>query len=181
MKLLPFIMAAMWLAARVVAGKFMGIENAKNFGVLSNVLLILILIFLTVYFKYKSLSGERPTFLEDLKDCMKSALKYVVTAVAAIALYYGVLCNDIQTIREARITTFNTEMQSDENLAKLKSEHPEVKDQTREQLMETNRTNVERYVSVQMQILGGLLALTFVSFMYSLLAVFFWRSVVKRI
>jgi hypothetical protein len=55
-------MAAMWLVARVIAGKFMGIENAKNFGVLSNVLLILIFIFLSVYFKYKNYTGERPTF-----------------------------------------------------------------------------------------------------------------------
>jgi len=173
-------MAAMWLVARVIAGKFMGIENAKNFGVLSNVLLILILIFLSVYFKYKNYTGERPTFLSDLKDSMKAALKYVLAAVAAIAFYYGVLSNDVQTIREARINSFTTEMQSDENLAKIKSEHPELKDQTREQLIATNTANVERYVSVQMQVLGGLLALTFVSFMYSLLAVFFWRSVVKR-
>jgi hypothetical protein len=111
---------------------------------------------------------------------MKAALKYVLAAVAAIAFYYGVLSNDVQTIREARINSFTTEMQSDENLAKIKSEHPELKDQTREQLIATNTANVERYVSVQMQVLGGLLALTFVSFMYSLLAVFFWRSVVKR-
>jgi hypothetical protein len=180
-KFLPFIMAAMWLVARVIAGKFMGIENAKNFGVLSNVLLILILIFPFGVFQIQKLHGRKAfTFLSDLKDSMKAALKYVLAAVAAIAFYYGVLSNDVQTIREARINSFTTEMQSDENLAKLKSEHPELKDQTREQLIATNTANVERYVSVQMQVLGGLLALTFVSFMYSLLAVFFWRSVVKR-
>ncbi len=181
MNRLPWIMAAMWLAARFVAGKFLTLENARNFGVLSNVLLILILIFLTVYFKYKVPREERPTFISDMKDCMRSALKYVFGVVLSIAVYYSFLTNDIQTIRQARIEAFNAEIASDENFARIRSEHPELKDQTREQLMETNKANVERYISVQVQILGGVLALTFVSVMYSLLAVFFWRSMVKRI
>lgn len=181
MNRLPWIMAAMWLAARFVAGKFLTLENARNFGVLSNVLLILILIFLTVYFKYKVPREERPTFLSDMKDSMKSALKYVLGVVLAIAVYYSVLSNDIQVLRQSRIEAFNEEISSDDNLAKIRSEHPELKDHTREQLVETNKENVERYISVQAQILGGVLALTFVSVMYSLLAVFFWRSMVKKL
>lgn len=171
----------MWLVTRFIAGKTMSIEIARNFGVLSNVLLILILIFLTVYFKYKLLAGERPTFMSDIKDCMKIALKYVLAATLGIALYYGFLGNDIQTLREARVAAFTEEIASEEKLASLKANHPELKDQTREQLLQTNKEAVERYISVQAQVMGALLALTFVSLMYSLLAVFFWRSVVKRI
>lgn len=173
-------MAGMWLAARLIAAQFMTIENAKNFGVLSNVLLILILIFLTVFFKYKTLGQKLPTFLEDLKDCMKSAMKYVLGAVAAIALFYGVLSDDVQKIRETRINTFNTEIQDEANFNKIRTEHPELKDMTREQLIQTNTENVERYVSVHMQIIGSLLALTFVSFAYALLAVLLWRGFMLR-
>lgn len=180
MKKLPWIMAAMWLVSRVIASKFMSIEYAKNFGVLSNVLLILILIFVTVFYKYKAKGQDTPSFLEDLKDCMKTAMKYVIGAVAGIALFYGILSNDVQSIRESRIQLFNTEVQDDANYEKLKSEHVELKDMTKEQLMQTNKENVERYVSVHMQIIGGLLALTFVSFAYSLLAVLLWRGFMLR-
>jgi hypothetical protein len=47
-------------------------------------------------------------------------------------------------------------------------------------LMQTNQENVERYVSLHMQIIGSLLALTFVSFAYSLLAVVIWRGFMLR-
>lgn len=181
MKFLPWAMAAMWLIARVIASQFLSIENAKNFGVLSNVLLILILIFLSIYYKYKTVTAERPGFFEDLKDCMKSALKYVMAVIAALALFYGVISNDVQVIRQARISAFEQDISTDEGLDKLKREHPEIKDKSREELLLTNKESVERYVSVQAQILGGLVALTFVSLAYSLLAVFFWRTVVKRI
>lgn len=171
----------MWLAARYAAGQFMSLENAKNFGVLSNVLLILILIFLSIFFKYKTYTGERPSFFQDVKDCMKSAVKYVFAAVIAIGIYYGLLSNDVNTIRQQRITGFSEQVATDEGLAAFKAEHPEIRDKTREELYATNKENVERFVSVQSQMLGGLVALTLVSFMYTLLAVFFWRSVVKRI
>jgi uncharacterized Fe-S radical SAM superfamily protein PflX len=181
MKRLPWIMAAMWLAARFAAGKFLDIETAKNFGVLSNVLMILILIFLSIYFKYKNYTGERPSFFEDLKHCMKTAMKYVIGAVLAIALYYGVLSDDVQTIRRARIEALDKELQNEEFVNKIKSQRPEYKDMTVEQLRQTNIENVETIISVKAQISGGLLALTFVSLMYSLLAVFFWRSIVKKL
>ncbi len=173
-------MAGMWLIARVIAAQLMTIENAKNFGVLSNVLLILILIFLTVFYKYKLKTVEKSTFLDDLKDSMKSAMKYVIGAIAAIALFYGLLSNDVETIRNSRISTFNAEIQDDANFTKIKAEHPELKDMTKEQLMQTNQENVERYVSLHMQIIGSLLALTFVSFAYSLLAVVIWRGFMLR-
>ncbi len=181
MKLLPWIMAIMWLGARYTARQFMSVENAVSFGVLSNILLIVILIFLVVYYKYKTLAGERPSFFEDFKDCMKVAMKYVIGATAAIFIYYGFLTNDVQTIRDARITNFNESINTDAGLSNLKTENPQLKNSTREQLIQTNKENVERFVSTNVQVLMGLFALVVVSLIYSLLAVFFWRSIVKRI
>jgi hypothetical protein len=171
----------MWFISRIAAWKLMTIENAKNFGVLSNVLLILILIFLTIYFKYRTNLQERPSFLEDLKDSMKSAMKYVLGVSAGITLFYGAISNDVATIRQARITAFNEGIQSEENFNKLKSENLELKDMTREQIIQKNTENVERFVSIHMQVLGGLLALTFVSLVYSMMAVMFWRAFVKKL
>jgi len=69
-KYFPWILAFFWLAARVAVGRYMSLESAKNFGVLSNVLLVLILIFITIYNKYKTPIAEKPTFFEDVKDLL---------------------------------------------------------------------------------------------------------------
>lgn len=181
MKFLPWIMAAMWLMARYIARQFMSIESAISFGILSNILMIVILIFVVIYYKYKTLQGERPSFFDDVKNCMKSAMKYVIAATLGLFIYYSFLTSDVHDIQQSRITTFNQAVTTDEGLAKFKSENPMLKDSTRDQLIQTNKENVERFVSTNTQVIGGLLALTVVSFMYTLLAVFFWRNLVKKI
>jgi hypothetical protein len=181
MNKLPWIMAGMWFAARIIAGKMMEIDDAKNFGVLSNILLILILIFLAIFYRYRKLGQQPSSFFEDLRVCMKPALKYVLAVVAGIALFYGFLSNDLQTLQYAHISAFNEGILIEENLVQFRNEHPELKDYTVEQLMQTNKENVERNASLHINVIGALLALTFVSLLYSLLAVVIWRLMVKRL
>lgn len=173
----------MWLAARIVARQFMAIDSAATFGALSNVLLIVILVFLAIYNKYRLLppNEPRPRFLEDILDCLKAALKYVAGAIAAMFLYYGVISDDVEMMRAAKNQEFQAMINTEEGLAEYRKQHPEEKDNTREQLIQTNVQNVERFVSTQSRILVGTLALVLVSIAYSLLAVFFWRSIVRRL
>lgn len=180
MKYFPWILAFFWLAARIAVGRFMDLESAKSFGVLSNVLLVLILIFITVYSKYKTLPSERPAFIEDVKDCMKTAMKYVVGATLAIGIYYGVASNDIEVIREERIRIFSEQIATEEGLQKFYEAVPTEKGTSREDLLKKNKENVETFVSLKTQLLGGFVTLTFVSFVYSLLAVLIWRTIMKR-
>ncbi|MFN0030799.1 MAG: hypothetical protein ACKVOR_01420 [Flavobacteriales bacterium] len=181
MRLLPWILAVMWLAARYVARQFMSIENAQSFGVLSNILIIVILIFLAIYNKYKSVGAERPTYFEDFKYCMKVAMNYVIGAIAAILLYYGLLTRDIDDKRQSSMEAFAIAISTDDGLAQCKVQWPQYALKTREQILDSKRSDVETFLSVQVQVIGGLLALTMVSIVYALLAVFFWRSIVRKI
>ncbi len=180
MKYFPWILAFFWLAARVAVGRFMDLETAKKFGVLSNVLLVLILIFITIYNKYKAPIAEKPSFLDDVKDCMKVAMKYVVGTTVAIGLYYGCMSKDVEIIRQERIKMFEQQISTDEGLQKFYSEVPQEKNTSREDLIRKNIENVETFVSTKTQVLGGFVTLTFVSFIYTLLAVLIWRTVMKR-
>lgn len=171
----------MWLTGRFVAGKFMAVDKAVSFGALSNVFLILILIFLAVYHKYKRHTGERPTFFQDFKSSMTAAAKYVVTVVLFIGLYYSVFSSDIESIRKVRIESFDAEINTEEGYNLLITQNPNLQGQTPAQLSATNKENVERFVSVKSQVLGATLALLAVSLAYSLLSVFFWRSFIKRL
>jgi hypothetical protein len=184
MKWLPWTMAAMWLIARYIVRQFVGmsVENAHTFGVLSNVLLIVILVFVAIYYAYKQDPGLSTTFFTDFKVCMKQAMKYVIGSVIAMALYYAVLCpQDLTYIRDTRVSGFNDMIQSDEGFSAFKAEHPELKEATREILIQKNNENVEKFVTVKMQLSLGLLGLTAVSLCYSLLATFFYRMFAKRI
>lgn len=181
MKFLPFVFAGMWLFARIVISQFFPVDKAVTFGALSNVLLILILIFLAIYTKYKKHTGERPAFFQDFRDCMLAAMKYVVATVLFIGLYYGVFSNDIETMRNIRTESFAREIIIPENYNQLIEQNPNLKGKSIEELTATNKENVERFVSVKSQVLGASLALTAVSLAYSLLAVFFWRSFIKRL
>lgn len=171
----------MWLIGRFIAGKFMAVDKAVSFGALSNVFLILILIFLAVYSRYKKHTGERPTFFQDFKICMVAAMKYVLTVVLFIGLYYGVFSNDIEQIRKIRIESFDAEINTEEGYNLLLTQNPNLVGQSAQQLSATNKENVERFVSVKSQVLGATLALMAVSLAYSLLSVFFWRSFIKRL
>jgi len=187
-KYFPWILAFFWLAARVAVGRYMDLESAKNFGVLSNVLLVLILIFITIFNKYKVPHTEKPTFLEDIKDCMKVAIKYVTGATVAIGLYYGLISNDyyglisndIAVIKEQRMKMFSEQIATEEGLQKFYQEVPQEKSTSREELIEKNKKNVETFVSVKTQLLLGFVSLVIVSLIYSLLAVLIWRTVMKR-
>jgi predicted PurR-regulated permease PerM len=111
---------------------------------------------------------------------MKPALVYVLSAVVFIGVFYAWMSDDIEELRNAHISHFNEGIKDENNLANFLSQHPEEIGKSVEELMQKNRENVERNISVQTWIMGGSLALTMVAAAYSVLAVFFWRAFVRK-
>lgn len=180
MRHLPWILALVWLGIRFVMGEMWDVEKAQNAGVLINILFILTLVFLGINRQYRTLQGKESSFFDDFKVCMKPAMLYVLVAVACIGVFYAWISNDIQELRSAYTETFNTGIADEANRTKFLSEHPDLAGKSVEELMAMNKENVERNVSVQTRFMGSLLALTFIGFAYSLLAVFFWRTFVRK-
>jgi hypothetical protein len=177
---LPWILALVWLATRWIVGRNMDVESAQNSGVLLNILFILLLVFLAINNQYRSLKGAKSSFLEDMKACMKPALLYVLSVIIFIGIYYAWLSDDIQQLRTAYIEVFNEGILDENNRVTFFSQHPELRDKSVEELMQMNRENVERSISVQTRIMGGSLALTFVAIAYGLLAVLIWRKFLRH-
>lgn len=173
---LPWILALIWLVVRWVVGGRLDVDSAQNVGVLTNMLFILMLVFVGINMHYRKLQGKVSGFFEDFKACMKPALLYVLPTLVFIGVYYAYIGDDIQELRIAYIETFEKGIQDEANLNTFLADHPELKGKSKEELMQMNRENVERNVSVKTRLMGGSLALTFIAFGYSLLAVFFWRT-----
>jgi hypothetical protein len=177
---LPWILPFVWLAVRWTTGMQLDVESAQNTGVLLNMLFILLLVFLGIHIHYRDKQKPPTGFLEDMKACVKPALIYALLSIVCIGVYYSWLSDDIQELRTAYITTFDQGIQDENNFNGFLAQHPELKGKSKEELMAMNRENVERNVSVQTRIMGGSLALTFVAVAYSVLAVFFWRTFVRK-
>lgn len=177
---LPWILALLWLVIRTVLGNFRDVEQSQNAGVLLNILFILLLVFLGINLHYRRNSATPTSFFDDFKACMRPAMVYVLTAVGCIGVHYAWLSDDISELRSAYIETFNNGIIDTANKERFIADHPELRDKSNEELMAMNVENVERNISVKTRILGGLLALTFIGFLYSLLAAFFWRTFVRK-
>jgi len=177
---LPWILALVWLAVRWIIGNSLPVESAQNTGVLMNILFILLLVFLGISMHYKRLQGQPSGFFDDLKACMKPALIYVLMSVIFIGAFYAWMSDDIEELRAAYIQSFQDGIQNESNRNEFLIQHPELKGKSMDELIEMNRENVEQNVSVQTRILGSSLALTFVAFGYSILAVLFWRYFVRK-
>ena len=177
---LPWIFALLWLVIRWILGTNLDVESAQNSGVLLNILFILLLVFLAINTHYRNLQGRKSGFMEDMKTFLKPTLLYVLTVIVFIGVYYAWLSDDIQELRAAYIEAFNEGIREENNRANFLNEHPELRDKTVEDLMNMNRENVERSISVQTRIMGGSLALTFIAVAYGLLAVVIWRKFLIR-
>jgi hypothetical protein len=208
-KWFPVFMAVLWMVIRVIAGKSSSVEHAPIAGALTNILFILLIIFAAIVVHYKNLEGERQSFLGDVKTGMKPALIYVLIVVGYMALYYGVMSDEMPKLKELRTKQFAEMVDSDEEvIAALHTQDPsyanlsqeqlfnairnqkydnnslsdaEIISTSREQLLANNKAQADMIISVKAHVLLALLALVVSAFFYSLLATFFWRTFVKRI
>lgn len=175
----PLFFGLLWVVGRVIAGRTAGSSAGMTYGALSNIFFILMLVFLALVFKYRDRSS-RDSFFEDVKDAMKPAMLYVLTALLMMAVYYTLLSNEVNVLRAEKMEELNRMMSSPEEVAKLKAQFPHLKDMSEQEMMKESLANIDRNLSVSSILIGGGLALTFVSLAYSMLAVFFWRTFVKR-
>jgi hypothetical protein len=112
---------------------------------------------------------------------MKPAMLYVICAVVAMGIYYAWLSDDIQEFRQAKIDTFNAAIEEESSRAEALAGNAERAAKTNDQLRLEYRAEMERFISLKTLLLLGTPALTFISFAYSLLAVFFWRTFVRKL
>ena len=169
-----------WLAFRWIIGRSLSVDSAQNAGVLSNILFILLLVFIGINAQYRRLKGQPSGFLDDLKACMKPALIYVLMSVVFIGVYYAFLSDDMEELRRAHMQAFNELIHDETKLAEYLSQYPDKVGKGSEALFQEKQNEVNQMISVQTKVMFSSIALTFASFGYSLLAVLFWRSFVRK-
>ena len=178
---LPWMFGLLWLIAKLAMGSFWEVDQVRTGGVLTNILFVLLIVFVGIQSHYGKQKGIKSSFFDDFKACMKPAMLYVICAVVAMGIYYAWLSDDIQEFRQAKIDTFNAAIEEESSRAEALAGNAERAAKTNDQLRLEYRAEMERFISLKTLLLLGTPALTFISFAYSLLAVFFWRTFVRKL
>ncbi len=178
---LPWMFGLLWLIAKLAMGSFWEVDQVRTGGVLTNILFVLLIVFVGIQSHYGQQKGTKSSFFDDFKACMKPAMLYVICAVMAMGVYYAWLSDDIQNLQQTKIETFNAAIEVESSRAEILNGNKELAAKSNDELREQFRADIERNVSLKTLMLGGILALTFISFAYSLLAVFFWRTFVRKL
>jgi hypothetical protein len=178
---LPWMFAVVWLLAKLYVRSLWEVDQVRTAGVLINILFVLLIVFVGIQTHYGKQKGLATSFFDDFKACMKPAMLFVICAVVSMAVYYAWLSDDIHALQQNKIETFNAAIEVESSRAEILNGNKELAAKSNEELREQFRADIERNVSLNTLLLGGTLALTFISFAYSLLAVFFWRTFVRKL
>jgi hypothetical protein len=176
----PWYFAALWTVLRLVLRNTVGITEARNAAILINILMILTVVFLSMWFFYRQRPAPVSSFLEDVKRCVRNASMYIIGVAIGMGLYYGVMTNDIEELRNAhtlvRLEEISTEeglqayvsaTRSDPGISRAAAEHQIIQD-------------VHSQISLSKQLLFGIPLLLVASIFYALLTVVFWRQVLLK-
>ncbi len=152
-----------------------------NLGVLSNILIILVLVFISLlsHHRQQNKNTEVISFLEDFKRTLKYCLTFVLASAIAMLLYYGVLSNDIIEIKNTSLSAFDAMLQDSKARADFIAQHAELAGKSDTELRENFKLQLESNVTVHSRIIGSVFALLLVSLAYSLLGVVIWRNFMR--
>jgi len=178
--LFPWFFAMVWTLVRFIMGKTMAIDQARTTGILTNILLLLSVIFLSMWFHYRQRPAPVNGFLDDIKRCVKDASKYIIGVAMGMGLYYGVLTNDIEQFRNAQMKARLEEVGTDEGLKNYLIQTHSDASMTRAAVENAIIQDVENQITLGKQISFGLPLLLIAAIFYALLTVVFWRQVLMK-
>jgi hypothetical protein len=176
----PWFFALVWLALRYILGQSIAIDEARTTGILTNILFLLTVIFLSMWFYYRQRPAPVTGFLEDVKRCMRDASKYVIGVAGGLALYYGVLTDDIEQFRNVQMKARLEEIATDAGMKNYLIKTNSDPSMTRAAVENAIVQDVNNQITIGKQISFGIPLLLVAAIFYTLLTVVFWRQVLMK-
>lgn len=181
--LLPWILAIVWLGFRYTAytSFYKGNpESARSLGVSLNLLFIIILLFQVLWGMYKERrQGATGSFLSDLKRVAFQPMKYVLGVGILLTVYYTTLSTELLDKRQADYALIDQSLDTPEKVKQIVAENDQLKGYTKEQIIDAARGRTELFTNPKVVSSASFLVLIFVTLLYSVFAVFLFRSFLK--
>ncbi|MEN9348290.1 MAG: hypothetical protein RLZZ77_1801 [Bacteroidota bacterium] len=178
----PWICLAAWSILRLAMGLAFypgDYDTGRTVGVFSNLLFILLVIFVAIIQSYKT-ERESTSFLFDVKNALGKAMRYVVGVVIVSTVYYSLFTNELAIKREKDVIAIAQALDTEEEIIEIKKQNEMLKDLSTEQIYNSAVERANTFTSVKVISSASFIALTLVSVAYSLLGVFLFRNFLKK-
>lgn len=178
-KFFPWISGLVWLLLRwglyITIGETSP-DQARSIGVMINLFFIILIIFSVLMDVYRERrTGMTTTFITDLKRVLKETMKYSIAVGIMIAVFYHFVSNELELKREADYKAAALALDTDEEVAAVKKENPQLKDLSREEILDAVYARTDLFTNKKIISSASFLVTVFVSLLYSLFSVLLFR------
>lgn len=175
---LPVLLAASWLALKVVLFYTGWVSDTFQAGVFLNLLFLVVLIYAAI--RRSTVGG---TFFDLVKASMRPAAMYVVLVSIGIFIYYSYLDDGFMDHRlEEAITSLEVYIEDNGGFEAYRETDPSITELDKESYLRKRREELGQYIfSPFAQTSYSILALTVIAFLYSLFMSSLFRFMASRV
>lgn len=180
---IPFVFAFLWFGIRFITAMVTGYDYqaGRTAGVLSNLLFILVLVFVALIVHHKNSKLPPGNFLSDLKIALKAAMKYVLSVVLIMWIFYGFISPELELHRNNSFTEIAKSLDTSEEIAAIKAQNPLLADSSPEDLEKSMRERITFFTSLNVLLPASMITLSLAAVVYGLIGVFTWRRFLRPV
>lgn len=173
-------LAALWLGLRFAIGSVYNYNylEARSWGVLLNLIFVLVLFILALYRTYSKEPQIRGYF-DDFKLCLKSGVAYAVAIGIASTIYYST-ASDMVIERTTRYQKLEEALDTPEEVTAIINSNEQYKNFTKEEIQQDYIEHANTMTSVKTIVAGGISGMIICSLIYSLIVPFVFRTVMLK-
>jgi hypothetical protein len=177
---LPWALAALWFLFRWAIGEYHGydFEKGQRAGVLANLLIILVLLFIALIIRHRSLPDGQG-FMQDVKGSLGMGVRYLLGVTALMALYYDSVSPELEMRRSRDRAANAAAIDTPEELAAIKQENPHLKSYSAEQILKAKNDQTELMTGTGVILSTSFIALFFTTVLYAFLVTFIFRQFIR--
>lgn len=150
-------------------------------GLMLNILLLLASVAVGLFLKKKAENYVEVNFLDDIKVAIKSGMVYVIVIFASIYAFYAWVDPDyVEKIKAQQRAEVIELLKDDEDLEKYRNENENLKGLSREDIVDLQSEQANRFVSPIFMATIALLSMMTGVFLNSLIVTFLFRRVLFR-
>ena len=173
-------LAALWLGLRFALGYAYAFNyaEAQPWGVILNLVFILVLLVLTLYKTYNKEPQVR-SYFDDFKLSLRAGVAYGVAIGLAIGVYYS-SSSDMSIKRAADYKLLEEALDTPEEVEAITSTNEQLKDLTKEEIQQSYIERVNTMTSVKTVMAAGISGMVLSALIYSLIVPWIFRTVMLK-
>lgn len=117
--------------------------------------------------------------MTDFKVAAGSTIKYSIMAGICIFAYYNFISNELDVKKKQDYAMTIEALDTDEELLQIKADNDQLAHLTREQIIEAANGRTDLFTNPRIVSSASFIVLVFVSLLYSILAVFLFRMLLR--